>query len=238
MASEAQIAANRANAQRSTGPKTEEGKARVAQNGLKHGLCAKSAVLPGEERAGYEALLADLVALWRPTNGPELALVEEYAGCIWRLRRSCLVETGLLAVAWPRKMQEMVDERSPDGTVMDLAMETWGLGLAFSKAGKDLARLSLQESRVVRQRERVRKELEALQARRKQAEAELASDSQAAAAPADAAADGTEADAPRPTPQPPASAAPRPEETVPPLQESQRNQELARELALHFRAAA
>ena len=75
MASEAQIAANRANAQRSTGPRTAEGKARAAQNGLKHGLCARATLLPEEDPAEFEALVADLKARWRPADEIELALL-------------------------------------------------------------------------------------------------------------------------------------------------------------------
>ena len=47
MASEAQIQANRANAQKSTGPRTAEGKATVAQNAVKHGLRAEQMVIKG-----------------------------------------------------------------------------------------------------------------------------------------------------------------------------------------------
>ena len=55
MASEKQIAANRRNAGRSTGPKTADGKGRVRLNALKHGLTAATVVLPGEDAAALEA---------------------------------------------------------------------------------------------------------------------------------------------------------------------------------------
>jgi len=170
MASEAQIAANRANAQRSTGPRTEAGKAASAQNGLKHGLCAKEAVLPYEERDGWEALLADLKERWKPVGPQETALVEEYAGCSWRLRRALLMEAGMLRACWPDKLQALADG-TEDGVVLGMAMETVGMGMAFMKASMELSRLSLHESRIERRRERVRRELEALQAQRRQAEA-------------------------------------------------------------------
>ena len=48
MATRAQIKANHKNAKKSTGPRTDEGKARVAKNALKHGLLARDTVLPGE----------------------------------------------------------------------------------------------------------------------------------------------------------------------------------------------
>lgn len=48
MASERQIAANRLNAGRSTGPRTPEGKAVVSQNAVTHGLTSYGGLLPGE----------------------------------------------------------------------------------------------------------------------------------------------------------------------------------------------
>ena len=53
--SEARNTANLLNAQRSTGPRTEEGKAASSLNSLKHGLTAKTVVLPGEDPAEYHS---------------------------------------------------------------------------------------------------------------------------------------------------------------------------------------
>ena len=66
MASAAQIAANRANAARSTGPRTAKGKARVALNGLKHGMLSVS-LLPGASNAKFLALSERLL---RPMPEP------------------------------------------------------------------------------------------------------------------------------------------------------------------------
>ena len=54
MASDAQIVANRLNAQKSTGPRTAEGKAVVSQNAVKHGLLARQAVIVGEDPGEFE----------------------------------------------------------------------------------------------------------------------------------------------------------------------------------------
>jgi hypothetical protein len=56
MATDRQIAANRLNAQKSTGPKTPEGRATVRLNSLTHGLTAKTLVLPGESEEDFEEL--------------------------------------------------------------------------------------------------------------------------------------------------------------------------------------
>src|ERR1035437_7669571 len=59
MATPAQITANRANAQKSTGPRSVEGKSASRFNALKHGIDAASIVIPGEDPADYAALAAE-----------------------------------------------------------------------------------------------------------------------------------------------------------------------------------
>src|SRR5687768_17091307 len=54
------LAANRRNAQRSTGPRTDAGKRRASRNALKHGLCSTSACLPGECPAAYATFVREL----------------------------------------------------------------------------------------------------------------------------------------------------------------------------------
>ena len=67
------LAANRANAARSTGPRTLEGKARSAQNARKHGFRASTfAVVRLEELDEIARLKADLVAVYQPVNSQEL----------------------------------------------------------------------------------------------------------------------------------------------------------------------
>ncbi len=74
MATEAQILANRLNAQKSTGPRTPEGKAAVAQNAVKHRLSGRLDVIKGEDQAEFdlhrEALLGELAPLGPGTGRP------------------------------------------------------------------------------------------------------------------------------------------------------------------------
>jgi hypothetical protein len=95
--SEAKLAANRANAEKSTGPKSEEGKARSSRNSFKHGLYSKQLVLPGEDPAALDALKADLRAEHQPANETEEILVNELAEQYWRLRRARRLEAELLS---------------------------------------------------------------------------------------------------------------------------------------------
>ncbi|WP_165064606.1 hypothetical protein [Paludisphaera rhizosphaerae] len=97
-ATEAQIRANRENAQKSTGPKTEAGKARARMNALKHGLRSKSpSVLPHEDPAELEARINLWVADWGPRNAIERALVERAAKASWALERAERYEAALIS---------------------------------------------------------------------------------------------------------------------------------------------
>ena len=62
MGTEAQLKANQANAQHSTGPKSPEGKAAVSQNNFRHGLSGYFQVLPWEKQEEFDELLEDLRA--------------------------------------------------------------------------------------------------------------------------------------------------------------------------------
>jgi len=92
MSSDAKIAANRANAKKSTGPRTAAGKAVSSRNNMRHGLTAKQLLLDTEDPAQYEALRQDLIDSYRPANGAELMLVEEIAQNFFRLQRARNIE--------------------------------------------------------------------------------------------------------------------------------------------------
>src|SRR6185437_13524995 len=73
MATEKQIEANKRNAEKSTGPKTESGKATSAGNSLKHGITAKKFLRPGEDPAEVEAIYEAL----RDVHQPEDSFMED-----------------------------------------------------------------------------------------------------------------------------------------------------------------
>lgn len=95
MATEKQIEANRQNAAKSSGPRTSEGKARVALNAVKHGLLAQRVVLPHEDEREFEELSLGLEQRLQPVGELEELLVGMIAAHAWRLRRLMLVEKGL-----------------------------------------------------------------------------------------------------------------------------------------------
>ncbi|HMF74296.1 MAG TPA: hypothetical protein VK604_01410, partial [Bryobacteraceae bacterium] len=79
MSTEKQITANRANSEKSTGPKTEIGKAASAANSWKHGLFGVFRVLETEDQNRYDLLLEQLVGEFNPSTPTESILVESMA---------------------------------------------------------------------------------------------------------------------------------------------------------------
>jgi hypothetical protein len=87
MATAAQIKANRQNAKKSTGPKTDEGKAAVSQNAVKNGLFTGS-IITGETEAEYAAFHGEVLAELDPRGVMELLLAERVVSLWWRLIRA------------------------------------------------------------------------------------------------------------------------------------------------------
>ena len=97
MTSAKQIAANQANARKSTGPRTPNGKTRSAQNALKHGLTATTPVLPDEDPEAFAGLRQEIFEQYKPTTVlVETALVEDLVRVVWRLGRVAPIEAGIL----------------------------------------------------------------------------------------------------------------------------------------------
>src|SRR6266849_176619 len=95
MSTAAQITANRANAQKSTGPRSAEGKSATRFNALKHGLDAQSIIIPGEDPAEYDALVAHYRDEFRPTGPSETFHIDTMIRADWNKRRLQPVETEL-----------------------------------------------------------------------------------------------------------------------------------------------
>ena len=130
MPTNAQIKANGNNAKKSTGPRTKEGKARVAKNALKHGLLARDTVLPGEDPADFDRQLSALEADIQPANSLEFELVRQIADAQWRMRRLTRLETGFLAAAVDDQRRHL-EKRRPDELRPGYDGETLLLGSAM-----------------------------------------------------------------------------------------------------------
>ncbi len=92
MSSEAQIAANRANAQLSTGPKTEEGKEALCFNNLRHGLAGAFHILDWEDEEDFDGLKLALEAEYRPQTATERILVARLAQHEWLRQRASYLQ--------------------------------------------------------------------------------------------------------------------------------------------------
>ena len=91
-----QSAANKANALKSTGPKTVAGKAVVAGNAIRHGILSQRLFLDGENPAEFSDLQDQLRQALRPMGTLELALVEKIAVALWKQRRLIAAETSFI----------------------------------------------------------------------------------------------------------------------------------------------
>lgn len=87
MATDRQRAANKANAKKSTGPLSKEGKRQSSRNALTHGLLSRELLLPNESAGEFNELFSRLVTELGAVGTLEMALVERIAIAIWRQRR-------------------------------------------------------------------------------------------------------------------------------------------------------
>ena len=97
--SPAQLAANAANAQHSTGPRTSEGKTRSSHNASKHGLTAREVVIAPGEQEEFDDLLADYQADVKPQGAIQQTLFNQLVAAAWNLRRIGRMEAELCAGA-------------------------------------------------------------------------------------------------------------------------------------------
>ncbi len=82
------LQANRANAQKSTGPTSAAGKEKVSQNRTTHGLLGQFRVLPGEHQDRFDALLDQLIDDENPLGIAEIELVKKMAESMWLAQRA------------------------------------------------------------------------------------------------------------------------------------------------------
>jgi hypothetical protein len=133
VSSDRRIAANRRNAKLSTGPRTPEGKARVAQNRLKHGLTGEGrGWIRGEDGAAYENLYNILMEEHQPATETEAHQVELLAHNQWKIRRCAMIEIAAMArsVSWTKGHPELTDEVMRATRYMSAARRSYTMALA------------------------------------------------------------------------------------------------------------
>jgi hypothetical protein len=120
MATEAQILANRLNAQKSTGPRTPQGKEIVSQNAVIHGLTAASDIISTESRTEFELFRDQMLDELAPQSPVESILAERVVSLSWRLKR-----TG-------RIQNQAIDAMYKDNTLSPFAKLTQSLLAKYS----------------------------------------------------------------------------------------------------------
>ncbi len=110
-ASKAQIKANRQNAKRSTGPTSIQGKLKVSQNAITHGIFATTPLLPHENATEFAVLSQDIAEVFPPIDAIAAGLVERIVMGIWRQKRLRTAEAAKLQISMtPEIIAEEINE--------------------------------------------------------------------------------------------------------------------------------
>jgi hypothetical protein len=147
MSTSAQIAANQKNAQLSTGPTSETGKAKSSVNAVKTGLTGRTVLLPNEDAVLYEGHVSQFMKSQAPVGDDERNLVQSLADTEWRLLRIPALEMGVYAVGRLEFAELFANE---DEAARKHLIEA----KVFLAYQRQLNNLSIQESRLRRQREK------------------------------------------------------------------------------------
>jgi hypothetical protein len=166
--SPAQLAANRANALHSTGPRTPAGLATSSKNAVKSGLTGRTVLLPSDDREEYAQFLGNFERELAPVGQLECELVQIIVDCHWRLRRIQELEYALYAHGERQFADAFAGEHDARSMIVLQTHLTYQ---------KDLRNLHLQEARIDRKRAKALTELNQLQSLRKQKEEPSASES-------------------------------------------------------------
>ena len=160
--SEARLAANRANALKSTGPKTETGKRRSSLNATRNRLFLQIECLPAEDLAAYHKLLDEVIAEYNPAGPTERFHATSAAQSMWRLQRAVALEQGIFATGH----REKIDSIDSGHHEVDSSLAA---SATFVEMARQLSLLTTYETRIRRSLEKDLAALRALQAERKAA---------------------------------------------------------------------
>jgi hypothetical protein len=139
--SDAQLEANRANAQLSTGPRTPEGKAISCQNNFRHGFCGQFSVLESEDQQEFDSLLTSLRLEHQPATATENILVDRLAQHFWLGQRAQLLQT--MTFANP----DLPTAQAEHSFALYLRYQTAN-DRAFSKCLHDLLKLKSEKRKI------------------------------------------------------------------------------------------
>jgi hypothetical protein len=163
--SDARLRANKANAQNSSGPKTDEGKKRSSLNATRHGLLAQTLHLPEEDMAAYHEFTAAYVKGLNPAGFVETQLAHTCADLQFRLNRIAAAEHNLFSIGHVEQ-GDLWDPGHPEAHTALAFAET------IRKSPDPLKTLSIYEQRISRRFNQTLKQLLDMQADRRAREKE------------------------------------------------------------------
>jgi hypothetical protein len=158
MATPSQINANRTNAQKSTGPKTPEGKARSRRNGLQHGLTAKTCMFVDEDPEALLELVEEIREKFNPQDTDEDFLIERMAKARFKYNRIMPIEAAIfnLRLSVDQAPKEITEAHGLNG------QRAWAY-MRDANGGNSLSKLARYETSLLREYDRSRQQLEKLQ---------------------------------------------------------------------------
>jgi hypothetical protein len=159
MLTEKQLAANRANAQRSTGPRSEEGRQRSSLNARRHNLTGQVSAMTDEDRIAHDTFSKALISAMAPEGALELQLAQRVATDSWRLNRASAIEDNIFALGLDRYADDTIDHPQ--------IQAAFATARTFTAEAKSLELLTLYEQRINRTLQRNLALLQQLQATRK-----------------------------------------------------------------------
>jgi len=179
--SERKLAANKANALVSTGPRTTAGKAMSSRNATKHGLLSEQAALPGESRRRLLALHDQLYLELRPVGVLEQLFVDRIVCGFWRLRRALHAEREAMKLKGQGDVRPLIITYVTGGDEGETDLDSSGADvqrspdkrrqpgslLAQAVANEQVEKILRYETTIERQIYRALHELQRLQAARK-----------------------------------------------------------------------
>ena len=155
------VRANRANAKKSTGPRTVSGKEKVSGNALTHGLTAEKHVIIGESIEEFNTFKNSMFNVYEPFGAYEEEIFIKLVELLWRLRRVGVIETGIYGneileydadTYKPKASNKITHSDFKEGDQNKVLKNQSLIGVAFtrdSNAGSSLLKLNTIEGRLI-----------------------------------------------------------------------------------------
>jgi hypothetical protein len=160
MISDKQLEANRENAQKSTGPKTEAGKKRSSLNAIRHGLTGQVLVLPDQDLAAFNLLCEKTMAELQIMGEHETQIAKAYCMSLWNVQKAMAIQESLLTLGIMEDVAGNLDIDDPQ------AHNAVSYAKTFRQESEVFTRISLYTQRLINQSNALRKQLEDVQTQR------------------------------------------------------------------------